>query len=154
MICSQIGHSGPARQRLQINSPHRERGKPLGMSCVLEGPIHKNVWTHVERDCALHASVCLERSSKRDGQHVLSVDGDCARNPVKMNYRGTRTKLQKHIVGICSALRDVGVHTHVCVKCSVNGAMDLLSVGVLKVMALANHSLANVPALSEQVRGV
>ena len=52
------------------------------------------------------------------------------------------------------ALRDVGVLSHVGVKGSVNGAVDLLSVGVLKVMALAHHSLANVPALSEQVRGV
>ena len=96
---------------------------PLGMPSVVEGPFHKNVSTHVERDCAFHASVFLERSSKRDGQHVLSVDGDVARNPVEIDYRGTRTKLQKHIVGICSALRDVEVHTHVGVKGSVNGAM-------------------------------
>ena len=54
----------------------------------------------------------LEWSSKRDGKHVLSVDGDVARNPVKMNYRGTRTKLHRHIGGLCCALRDVGVHTH------------------------------------------
>ena len=123
---------------------HTENGaSPLECRVSLRAQSTRMCGPHVERDCAFHASVCLERSSKRDGQHVLSVDGDVARNPVKMNYRGTRTKLQKHIVGICSALRDVGVHTHVCVKCSVNGAMDLLSVGVLKVMALANHSLAN-----------
>ena len=95
---------------------------PFGMSSVLDGPIHKNASTYVERSCAFHANVFLEKSSKRDGQHVLSVDGDVPRNPVKMNHRGTFTKLQKYIVGICSALRDVGVHKHVGVKGSVNGA--------------------------------
>ena len=70
------------------------------MSSVDEGPIHKNVWTHVEMDCALHASVFLERSSKRDGQHVLSVDGNVwnhASKPVEMMYR-TRTELKSTLL--------------------------------------------------------
>ena len=127
---------------------------PFGMSSVLEGPIHQRVSTHVERDCAFHAHVFLEKSSKRDGQHVLSVDGDVPSNPVKMNHRGTFTKLQKYIVGICSALRDVGVNTHVGVKGSVNGAKAFVGRRTQSQGTCQLHSLANVLALREQVRGL